>query len=201
MRISFDPVKRARTLADRGLDVGDAAVVFEGTKVEFEDTCSEYGEPRIICFGLLSGRLVVIGRTPRGRTRHIFSMRKANDREKARLAPSFEVRPRQGRRSLDPRARVQGVAATRRAGVGSCHRKQGRAAPFGEPARTHFHPAACRRHRTLEGDGTWLANPHGRTSEQSSVVPVQLDEAIERARRCASSTWRARAPHAARLSL
>jgi uncharacterized DUF497 family protein len=29
MRITFDPVKRARTLADRGLDFEDAAIVFD----------------------------------------------------------------------------------------------------------------------------------------------------------------------------
>ena len=63
--------------------------------VEVEDLRKNYGERRIICYGLLSGRLVVIGYTPRGTTRHIFSMRKANDREKARLAPYFEIRPRQ----------------------------------------------------------------------------------------------------------
>jgi len=43
--------------------------------VEFEDTRKDYGEPRIICYGLLSDRLVVIGYTPRGATRHVFSMR------------------------------------------------------------------------------------------------------------------------------
>ena len=59
--------------------------------MEVEDTRKDYGEPRIICYGSLSGRLVVIGYTPRGTTRHIFSMRKANDREKTRLAPYFEV--------------------------------------------------------------------------------------------------------------
>jgi uncharacterized protein len=91
MRITFDPAKRARTLADRGLDFEDSATVFEGLTVEVEDTRRNYGEPRIICYGSLSGRLVVIGYTPRGATRHIFSMRKANDREKARLAPYFEV--------------------------------------------------------------------------------------------------------------
>ncbi|MGA1348547.1 MAG: BrnT family toxin [Burkholderiaceae bacterium] len=42
---------------------------------------------RIICFGLLKGRIVVIGYTPRGADCHIFSMRKANDREQTRLAP------------------------------------------------------------------------------------------------------------------
>ena len=91
MRISFDSKKRDRALKDRGLDFGDAALVFEGTTVEIEDLRKNYGEPRIICYGLLCGRMVVIGYTLRGATRHIFSMRKANDREKARLAPYFEV--------------------------------------------------------------------------------------------------------------
>ena len=91
MRISFDPAKRLRTLADRGLDFEDAAIVFDGTTVEVEDTRKNYGERRMICSGMLSGRLVVVGYTLRGATRHVFSMRKANDREKARLAPYFEV--------------------------------------------------------------------------------------------------------------
>jgi uncharacterized DUF497 family protein len=91
MRVTFDPVKRAKTLAERGLDFADAAIVFEGTTVELEDTRKDYGEPRIICYGLLSGRMVVIGYTPRGATRHVFSMRKANHREKDQLAPYFEI--------------------------------------------------------------------------------------------------------------
>jgi uncharacterized DUF497 family protein len=91
MRITYDPAKRARTLTDRGLDFEDAAIVFAGTTVEVDDMRRSYGEPRIICYGLLAGRLVVIGYTPRGTTRHVFSMRKANHREKVRLAPYFEV--------------------------------------------------------------------------------------------------------------
>ena len=91
MRITFDPAKREKTLRDRGLDFEDAATVFAGTTVEVEDTRKNYGEPRLICYGLLAGRLVVIGYTSRGTTRHVFSMRKANDREKARLAPYFEI--------------------------------------------------------------------------------------------------------------
>jgi len=65
--------------------------VFDGVTVEFEDLRRNYGEPRIICFGMLGGRLVVVGYAPRGNSRHIFSMRKANQREKDRLAPYFEV--------------------------------------------------------------------------------------------------------------
>jgi uncharacterized DUF497 family protein len=58
MRISYDPAKRERTLADRGLDFDDAVEVFDGLTAEVQDTRKDYGEPRIICFGLLQGRLV-----------------------------------------------------------------------------------------------------------------------------------------------
>ena len=91
MRVTFDPAKRSKTLAERGLDFEDAAIVFQGTTIEVEDTRRSYGETRIICYGMLSDRLVVIGYTPRGVSRHVFSMRKANDREKALLAPYFEI--------------------------------------------------------------------------------------------------------------
>ena len=91
MRISYDPAKRDQTLAERGLDFDDAAQVFKGVTVEVEDTRRDYGESRTICYGRLAGRMVVIGYTTRGTVRHIFSMRKANDREKTRLAPYLEV--------------------------------------------------------------------------------------------------------------
>ena len=91
MRIVYGPAKREKTVRERGLDFEDAAIVFAGTTVEIEDTRKNYGEPRIICYGLLMGRMVVIGYTPRGAVRHIFSMRKANDREKTRLAPYFAI--------------------------------------------------------------------------------------------------------------
>ena len=91
MRVSFDPAKRVRTLAERDLDFEDAELVFAGTTIEIDDTRRNYGERRIICYGLLAGRIVVVGYTPRGSARHVFSMRKANDREKARLAPYLEI--------------------------------------------------------------------------------------------------------------
>ena len=91
MRITFDPAKRVRTLAERGLDFEDAELVFGGTTIEIDDTRRNYGERRVICYGLLAGRIVVVGYTPRGSARHVFSMRKANDREKARLAPHLEI--------------------------------------------------------------------------------------------------------------
>ena len=91
MRVTFDPAKRVRTLDERGLDFEDAELVFAGTTIEIDDTRRNYGERRIICYGILAGRIIVVGYTPRGSARHVFSMRKANDREKARLAPHLEI--------------------------------------------------------------------------------------------------------------
>lgn len=86
MAVTFDPRKRTATLAERGLDFKDAELVFAGMTFEVEDKRRNYGETRIICFGVLRGRIIVVGYTPRGADRHVFSMRKANDREKERIA-------------------------------------------------------------------------------------------------------------------
>jgi uncharacterized protein len=91
MRVTYDPKKREATLRERGLDFEDAELVFAGVTLEVEDTRKEYGETRIICYGLLAGRMVVVGYTPRGADRHVFSMRKANEREQDRIAPLLEV--------------------------------------------------------------------------------------------------------------
>ena len=53
----------------------------------FPDERRDYGEPRLITVGRLEGRMMVVGWTPRGADRHVFTMRKANDREKARYTP------------------------------------------------------------------------------------------------------------------
>ncbi|MBI4694147.1 MAG: BrnT family toxin [Gammaproteobacteria bacterium] len=90
-RRSFTAAKRERSLQDRGLDFEDAPEVFRGLTLEVDDLRKDYGERRVICLGMLQGRLVVVGYAPRGSSRHIFSMRKANGREKARLAPYFKV--------------------------------------------------------------------------------------------------------------
>jgi uncharacterized DUF497 family protein len=91
MRITFDETKRQKTLSERGLDFADAIVVFAGVTLEVEDQRRDYGETRIICYGLLQDRMVVVGYTPRGAVRHVFSMRKANEREQARIAPLLEI--------------------------------------------------------------------------------------------------------------
>lgn len=81
MAISYDPAKRDETLAERGLDFADAERVFAGPQYEFEDARQDYGETRITTIGFLDDRMVVVVWTQRNGDRHVFSMRKANDRE------------------------------------------------------------------------------------------------------------------------
>jgi uncharacterized DUF497 family protein len=90
MKITFDPVKRAVTLAERGLDFEDAAELFRGDTLDFPDERRDYGELRMLTVGHLRGRMVIVIWTPRGNARHVISMRKANAREKARFGKRFE---------------------------------------------------------------------------------------------------------------
>lgn len=87
MAITFDPAKREKTLRERGVDFASAEVVFSGKTYTFPDERRDYGEHRFITVGRLEGRLMVVGWTPRGADRHVFTMRKANDREQARYTP------------------------------------------------------------------------------------------------------------------
>ncbi|MCA3270656.1 MAG: BrnT family toxin [Alphaproteobacteria bacterium] len=84
MRITYDPAKRARTLAERGLDFADAALIFAGLHATLEDTRRDYGENRFITAELLLGRLVVLVWTLRGAARRIISMRHAHAEEETR---------------------------------------------------------------------------------------------------------------------
>lgn len=86
MRITYDPEKRLRTLAARRVDFEDARLVFEGTTFDFPDDRKDYGEVRIVTVGRVRGRMMVVVWTARGDARHVISMRKANEREKARFA-------------------------------------------------------------------------------------------------------------------
>lgn len=87
MAITSNPAKRDRTLAERGLAFEDAEFVFAGSGFTFEDIRSDYGEHRFVTVGFLADRMVIVIWTPRGRDRHVFSMRKANVREQKRYAP------------------------------------------------------------------------------------------------------------------
>lgn len=90
MKITFDRSKRDATFTDRGLAFEDVVLVFEKDTLTVEDTRFAYGEARFQTVGFLAGRMVMVVWTPRGAARHVISMRKCNDREKAIYQKRFE---------------------------------------------------------------------------------------------------------------
>lgn len=89
MQIEFDPIKREKTMAERGLDFARAGEVFAGPSVTSEDARLDYREPRFVTVGVLDARMVVLVWTPRGKARRIISMRKANEREIEKFAQAL----------------------------------------------------------------------------------------------------------------
>ena len=89
MRTTCDPLRRRRTLAERGLDMRRAKEVFAGVHFTRADDRFDYGEPRFVTVGMLDSRLVVFVWTPRGSARRIISMRHCHEREAKRLRPYF----------------------------------------------------------------------------------------------------------------
>lgn len=86
MKITFDAAKRNATLAERGIDFSDAAIVLQGESFCFEDERKAYGEKRMVAYGFLKDHMVVVVFVQRGDTTHIVSMRKANEREQKKYA-------------------------------------------------------------------------------------------------------------------
>jgi len=84
MKITFDPAKRIKNLTERKIDFADAEIVFDGQTYTLLDDRFDYGEQRFQTYGLLANRLILVVWTPRNADRHVISMRKCNDREKAR---------------------------------------------------------------------------------------------------------------------
>ncbi len=91
MTITFDPAKRAATLAHRGLDFADAGLVFEGDHATWIDDRFEYGEVRRITAGWLNGRMIVFVWTQRGPNRHIISMRRCHAKEERKIRRRFNL--------------------------------------------------------------------------------------------------------------
>jgi uncharacterized DUF497 family protein len=84
MRITFDPAKNVRNIAERGLSFERVADLEWETAVLIEDTRKDYGERRVQVFAQLAGRLHVAVITMREGTTHIISFRKANRKERTR---------------------------------------------------------------------------------------------------------------------
>jgi len=81
MRLTFDPAKNARNIAERGLSFERVLELDWETAVSQEDTRKDYGETRIQVLAFLGNRLHAAVITIRGDALHVISFRKANRKE------------------------------------------------------------------------------------------------------------------------
>ena len=81
IRFTWDGDKRISNIRDHGLDFVDAALVFEGVTMTYEDDRFDYGEQRFVTLGMLKGVLVSIVHTEDDERIHLISLRRATGRE------------------------------------------------------------------------------------------------------------------------
>ena len=90
MGFEWDEKKNQSNQQKHGLNFPDAAQVFAGRTLTFENSREAHGELRYVTVGSLAGRVVIIAHTLRGDATRIISMRKANARERARYQERLE---------------------------------------------------------------------------------------------------------------
>lgn len=81
MEIGFDPLKRAATLQERGLDFLDAPQVFAGRSITVDDIRVDYGERRQVTYGWLDEFAVAVVWIERDGTCRVISMRRMHQWE------------------------------------------------------------------------------------------------------------------------
>jgi len=85
---TWDESKRRRNIKRHGLDFEGADAIWDNFTVTREDIREDYGEKRLVTFGLLKGEVVVLVHTDRNDDIHVISLRRA---EKYEARYYFEI--------------------------------------------------------------------------------------------------------------
>ena len=86
--ISWDEAKRRSNIETHGLDFEGAEAIWDNFTITREDTREDYGEKRLVTFGILNGEVVVLVHTDRDEDIHVISLRRA---EKYEARYYFEI--------------------------------------------------------------------------------------------------------------
>ena len=94
---SWDEPKRRSNIADHGLDFEGAEAIWDNFTITREDTREDYGEKRLVTFGLLNGEAVVLVHVDRDDVMHVISLRRAEKYEARYYFETDEEYFRKGR--------------------------------------------------------------------------------------------------------
>lgn len=86
MKIEFDPIKNELNIKKHGISL-ERAVDFEILRLVFDDRF-EYGEERMLGFGMLDGKPHCICFTERNEIVRVISLRRAHEKEFKRYVKS-----------------------------------------------------------------------------------------------------------------
>ncbi len=89
MQFSYDEAKNKTNIQKHGVSLDEAKLLEWDLLISSHDARRDYGEVRTVGFTLMADRLYCVVFTDRGDTRHIISLRKANNREKANYAHHY----------------------------------------------------------------------------------------------------------------
>ena len=94
---SWDEPKRRSNIEDHGLDFEGAETIWDNFTITREDTREDYGEKRLVTFGLLNGEAVVLVHVDRDDDIHVISLRRAENYEARYYFETAEGYFRKGR--------------------------------------------------------------------------------------------------------
>jgi uncharacterized protein len=77
----WDEPKRKLNVKNHGFDFDKCDAIWDHFTVTREDKRQDYGEQRLVCFGLPTGVVVVLVYTERAKGPHVISLRKAEKHE------------------------------------------------------------------------------------------------------------------------
>ena len=89
MDIEFDPAKDGLNSAKHGVSLSEALRLEWSSVVAGPDIRDDYGEPRMIGYGLIAKRLYCVVFVLRADKCRVISLRKANRREVRRYAKDY----------------------------------------------------------------------------------------------------------------
>ena len=78
---SWDEPKRRSNIETHGLDFEGAEAIWDNFTITREDMREDYGEKRMVTFGLLNAEVVVLVHTDRNDDMHVISLREAEPYE------------------------------------------------------------------------------------------------------------------------